>query len=58
MIQQQPGEFAIHSIAHQNKMCTTTIQDLRWDVHPLPAATVGHGKKVIQNIYEGNIHIL
>jgi nucleoporin POM152 len=54
LVQQQSGEFAIHSIAHQQKMCTTTIPDLRWVVHPLPSATVGHGKKIIQDIYEGN----
>jgi nucleoporin POM152 len=53
MVQQQAGDFAIHSIAHQQKMCTTAIKDLQWAVHPLPYATVGHGKRVIQDIYEG-----
>lgn len=52
--QDQPGEFAITSIAHQHKMCKTAVSDLRYSVHPLPAAQVGHGKRIIQDIHEGD----
>jgi nucleoporin POM152 len=54
IIQQQPGEFAVTSIAHQQKMCKTAVTDLRYTVHPLPAAQVGHGKRIIQDIHEGS----
>ncbi|KAI0094325.1 hypothetical protein BDY19DRAFT_1079787 [Irpex rosettiformis] len=52
--QEQPGEFAITSIAHQQKMCRTAVTDLRYTVHPLPSAQVGHGKRIIQDIHEGD----
>ncbi|KAI0784950.1 hypothetical protein C8Q75DRAFT_809502 [Abortiporus biennis] len=52
--QQQAGEFAITSIAHQHKMCKTSVTDLRYTVHQLPSAQVGHGKRVIQDIHEGD----
>ena len=51
--QEQPGEFAITSIAHQQKMCRTAVTDLRYAVHPLPSAQVGNGKRIIQDIHEG-----
>ncbi|EPQ61413.1 hypothetical protein GLOTRDRAFT_102151 [Gloeophyllum trabeum ATCC 11539] len=54
IIQQQPGEFSITSVAHQNKMCKTTVSDLRYTVHPLPSAQVGHGKRIFQDIHEGD----
>ena len=54
IIQQQPGEFAVTSIAHQQKMCKTAVPDLRYTVYPLPAAQVGHGKRIIQDIHEGD----
>jgi nucleoporin POM152 len=53
LVQQQPGEFAIVSVAHQQQMCKTAVTDLRYVVHPLPSAQVGHGKKVLQDIHEG-----
>ena len=53
IIQQQPGEFAVTSIAHQQKMCKTAVTDLRYTVHPLPSAQVGHGKRIVQDIHEG-----
>ena len=49
-----PGEFAITSIAHQQKMCKTAVTDLRDTVHALPAAQVGHGKRIVQDIHEGD----
>ncbi|KAI0697588.1 hypothetical protein BC835DRAFT_1471555 [Cytidiella melzeri] len=52
--QEQPGEFAVTSIAHQQKMCKTAVTDLRYIVHPLPSAQVGHGKGIIQDIHEGD----
>ncbi|KAJ3844932.1 hypothetical protein EV361DRAFT_393865 [Lentinula raphanica] len=54
LLQQQPGEFVVTSIAHQQKMCKASITDLRFSVHPLPSAQVGHGKRVLQDIHEGD----
>ncbi|ESK90932.1 nucleoporin [Moniliophthora roreri MCA 2997] len=54
LLQQQPGEFVVTSIAHQQKMCKASITDLRFNVHPLPSAQVGHGKRIYQDIHEGD----
>lgn len=54
IVQKQPGEFVITSIAHQHKMCKTAVTDLQYTVHPLPSAQVGHGKRIIQDIHEGD----
>ncbi|PCH34046.1 hypothetical protein WOLCODRAFT_130155 [Wolfiporia cocos MD-104 SS10] len=54
VIQQQPGEFTVTSIAHQQKTCKTTVTDLRYAVHDFPAAQVGHGKRIVQDIHEGD----
>ena len=35
-------------------MCKTAVTDLRYTVHPLPSAQVGHGKRIIQDIHEGD----
>ncbi|KAK2460117.1 hypothetical protein APHAL10511_007883 [Amanita phalloides] len=52
--QQQPGEFAITSIAHQQKMCKTSVTDLHLHIHSLPFAQVGNGKRIYQDIHEGD----
>ncbi|KAG6889999.1 hypothetical protein C0995_012959 [Termitomyces sp. Mi166 len=54
LVQQQPGEFTITSIAHQQKLCKTAVADIHFTVHPLPSAQVGHGKRIYQNIHEGD----
>ena len=54
LLQQQPGLFTITSIAHQQKMCKAAVTDLRFKVHALPSAQVGHGKKIFQDIHEGD----
>ena len=54
VVQHTPGEFAITSVAHQQKMCKTAVTDLRYTVHALPAAQVGHGKRIVQDIHEGD----
>ncbi|KAI0699371.1 hypothetical protein C8T65DRAFT_581174 [Cerioporus squamosus] len=54
VIQHTPGEFAITSVAHQQKMCKTAVTDLRYTVHALPSAQVGHGKRIVQDIHEGD----
>jgi nucleoporin POM152 len=36
-------------------MCKATVTDLRFDVHPLPSASVAHGRKMYQDIHEGEI---
>ena len=51
--QQQPGEFKITSIAQQQKMCKSVVTDLSYTVHPLPAAQVGQGNRIFQDIHEG-----
>jgi len=54
LLQQQPGEFTITSVAHQQKMCKAAVTDLRFTVHPLPAARVGHGERIYEDIHEGD----
>ncbi|PSS29620.1 hypothetical protein PHLCEN_2v2768 [Hermanssonia centrifuga] len=54
IIQQKAGEFAVTSIAHQQQMCKTAVTDLRYTVHHLPSAQVGHGKRIVQDIHEGD----
>ncbi|THH13470.1 hypothetical protein EW146_g6752 [Bondarzewia mesenterica] len=54
LVQQQPGEFKITSIAHKQKMCKSVVTDLTYTVHPLPSAQVGHGKRIFQDIHEGD----
>jgi len=54
MLQQQPGQFIITSVSHQQKMCKAAVTDLRYNVHALPSAQVGHGKKIFQDIHEGD----
>ncbi|KDR85486.1 hypothetical protein GALMADRAFT_84345 [Galerina marginata CBS 339.88] len=54
LLQQQPGLFTVTSIAHQQKMCKAAVTDLRFKVHDLPSAQVGHGKKIFQDIHEGD----
>ncbi|KAF7307041.1 hypothetical protein MIND_00497200 [Mycena indigotica] len=53
LIQQQAGEFTVTSIRHQQK-CKAGVTDLRTTVYPLPSAQVGHGKRVYQDIHEGD----
>jgi hypothetical protein len=53
LVQQQSGEFTITSVSQQQKLCKATVTDLRFNVHPLPSAQVGHGKRIYQDIHEG-----
>ncbi|KAJ7070896.1 hypothetical protein C8F01DRAFT_1206549 [Mycena amicta] len=53
LIQQQPGEFTVTSIRHQQK-CRAGVTELRTTVYPLPSAQVGHGKRIYQDIHEGD----
>lgn len=53
IIQQQSGEFTVSSIAHQQKMCKAAVANVRMNIHPLPSAQVGHGKRIYQDIHEG-----
>ncbi|KAF8514743.1 hypothetical protein JB92DRAFT_3082946 [Gautieria morchelliformis] len=48
------GEFSVVSIAHEQDMCQTTVSDLSFRIHNIPSAKVSHGKKLIQNIREGD----
>ncbi|KAI6047907.1 hypothetical protein EDC04DRAFT_2864066 [Pisolithus marmoratus] len=54
ILQQQSGDFTITSIAHQHKMCKAAITNLQMTIHPLPSALVGHGKRIYQDIHEGD----
>jgi len=52
--QQQPGIFTVTSVAHHEKTCKAAVTDLRFNVHALPSAQVGHGKRIFQDIHEGD----
>ncbi|KIK30206.1 hypothetical protein PISMIDRAFT_26692 [Pisolithus microcarpus 441] len=54
ILQQQSGDFTISSIAHQHKMCKAAITNLQMTIHPLPSALVGHGRRIYQDIHEGD----
>ncbi|KAI0068080.1 hypothetical protein BV25DRAFT_515842 [Artomyces pyxidatus] len=54
LVLQQPGEFRVTSISHQQKMCKAMIADLAYTIHSLPSAQVGHGKRIFQDIHEGD----
>ncbi|KAF8560070.1 hypothetical protein OG21DRAFT_1502415 [Imleria badia] len=54
IIQQQSGEFTVSSVAHQQKMCKAAVANVRMNIHPLPSAQVGHGKRIYQDIHEGD----
>lgn len=55
IVQQQGGEFIVSSVAHQQKMCKAAVANLRMNIHPLPSAQVGHGKRIYQDIHEGMV---
>ncbi|KAF5312593.1 hypothetical protein D9619_002792 [Psilocybe cf. subviscida] len=52
--QQQSGTFVVSSIAHQQKMCKAVVTDLKFNIHALPSAKVGHGERIFQDIHEGD----
>ena len=54
LLQQQAGQFIITSVSHQQKMCKAAVTDLRYNVHSLPSAQIGRGKKILQDIHEGD----
>ncbi|KAF9245820.1 hypothetical protein BU15DRAFT_85502 [Melanogaster broomeanus] len=54
IVQQQSGEFTVTSVAHQQKMCKAAVTNLHMIIHPLPSAQVGHGKRIEQDIHEGD----
>ncbi|KAG2155546.1 hypothetical protein DEU56DRAFT_767978 [Suillus clintonianus] len=54
LMHQQAGEFTVTSVSQQQKLCKATVTDLQFSVHPLPAAQVGHGKRIFQDIHEGD----
>ncbi|TFK77394.1 hypothetical protein BDN72DRAFT_830551 [Pluteus cervinus] len=54
LLQQQAGEFVVTSIAHQQKKCQAAVTDLHFTIHSLPSAQVGHGKRIYQDIHEGD----
>ena len=58
LVQQTAGDFAVNSIAHQQQMCKASVTDLKFTVHPLPSAQVGHGKKIYQDIHEGQFVLI
>jgi len=49
-----PGEFSIVSLAHQQNFCQTAVNDVNMNIHPLPSAQVSNGRKIIENIREGD----
>ncbi|KAG1754906.1 uncharacterized protein EDB91DRAFT_259356 [Suillus paluster] len=54
LVQQQAGEFTITSVSQQQKLCQATVTDLQFTVHPLPSAQVARGKRIYQDIHEGD----
>ncbi|KIJ53452.1 hypothetical protein M422DRAFT_241697 [Sphaerobolus stellatus SS14] len=50
----RPGVFSIESIAHEQDRCQNTVADLSFKIHNIPSAKVSHGKRVIQDIREGD----
>jgi len=54
LLHQQSGEFVVTSIAHRRKKCQAAVTDLRFMIHSLPSARVGHGKRIYQDIHEGD----
>ncbi|TRM66066.1 hypothetical protein BD626DRAFT_397603 [Schizophyllum amplum] len=53
LAQQAAGEFAVTGIAHQQQKCKAAVTDLRYRVHALPSAQVGHGGAYYDDIREG-----
>ena len=49
-----PGDFAVTSIAHQHARCRAAVTDLAYTVHALPSARVGQGRRIFQDIHEGD----
>ncbi|KZV76955.1 hypothetical protein PENSPDRAFT_597464 [Peniophora sp. CONT] len=49
-----PGDFAVTSIAHQHARCRAAVTDLAYTVHDLPSARVGQGRRIFQDIHEGD----
>lgn len=54
LMHQQAGEFTVTSVSQQQKLCKATVTDLQFSIHSLPAAQVGHGKRIFQDIHEGD----
>ncbi|KAF8527547.1 hypothetical protein BU17DRAFT_73948 [Hysterangium stoloniferum] len=48
------GVFSIISVAHEQDMCQNTVTDLSFRIHNIPSAKVSHGKKIVQDIREGD----
>ncbi|KAG8930377.1 hypothetical protein FRC02_004294 [Tulasnella sp. 418] len=53
-VAEEPGVFKILSIAHQQNQCQTVVRDVEMTVKPIPSARVSNGKRVIQDIREGD----
>ncbi|TDL28053.1 hypothetical protein BD410DRAFT_782006 [Rickenella mellea] len=53
LVQQQPGNFSVTSISHQNKKCKAMVDNINFEVHALPSAEVAHGGNRLENIHEG-----
>lgn len=51
----RPGEFSITSITHQ-RLRKAINPPLRYAVHALPSALIGHGKVIYQDINEGLVY--
>ncbi|GJJ13358.1 hypothetical protein Clacol_007610 [Clathrus columnatus] len=49
----RPGVFSVVSIAHEHDLCQNTVTGMDFRIHNIPSAKVSHGRKVIQDIREG-----
>ena len=54
VVQQYPGDFSVTSISHQQQMCKTAVENINFQIHALPSASVAEGKEYIEDIHEGS----
>ena len=54
LVQQHAGPFQITSISHQQQQCKTTVDNIKFDVHTLPSASVAQGRDFFEDIHEGS----
>ena len=54
LVQQYSGPFSITSVSHQQQQCKTSVDNINFEVHALPAAQVAQGRDYFEDIHEGS----
>ncbi|KAL5535305.1 hypothetical protein ACEPAF_3399 [Sanghuangporus sanghuang] len=54
LVHQVSGPFSITSVSHQQQQCKTTVDNINFEVHALPAAQVAQGLDYFEDIHEGS----